>query len=63
MKQFLLLAAVLFTTHLFAQQGNDPVLMTINGTPIYRSEFVYLYNKNNAQNALDKRTLQDSRII
>lgn len=59
MKQVLLLAAVLFTTHLFAQQGNDPVLMTINGTPIHRSEFVYLYNKNNSQNALDKRTLQD----
>lgn len=63
MKQFLFLTAILFTTHLFAQQGNDPVLMTINGTPIHRSEFVYLYNKNNAQNALDKRTLQDYLVL
>jgi peptidyl-prolyl cis-trans isomerase SurA len=27
----------------------DQVLMTINGRPVYQSEFEYLYNKNNAQ--------------
>ena len=30
----------------FAQ--SDPTLMTISGHPVSRSEFAYLYNKNNA---------------
>ncbi|MBB3187345.1 peptidylprolyl isomerase [Microbacter margulisiae] len=54
-----IIAFFLFTTTLFAQNDKDPVLMTINGTPIHRSEFVYLYNKNNADNVLDKRSLND----
>jgi len=65
MKLFLLLISILFlfTTNLFAQKSNDPVLMTINGTPVFESEFIYLYNKNNTQNALDKRTLQDYVVL
>ena len=37
--------------------ANDPVLMKINGKPVLKSEFEYIYNKNNSNNALDKKTL------
>ncbi|MBR5456924.1 MAG: peptidylprolyl isomerase [Bacteroidaceae bacterium] len=30
-----------------AAQVEDPVLMTVNGTPVHRSEFEYAFNKNN----------------
>lgn len=36
----------------------DPVLMTVNGRPVYKSEFEYLYNKNSGQQ-LDKQTIDD----
>ncbi len=32
-----------------AKKNADPVLMTVNGTPVYQSEFEYLYHKNNSQ--------------
>lgn len=40
-------------------QGNDPVLMKINGKPVLKSEFEYIYNKNNTNNSLDKKTLEE----
>lgn len=40
-------------------QGSDPVLMKINGKPVYKSEFEYIYNKNNSNNSLDKKTLDE----
>ena len=51
---FALLAISLGT---FAQ--SDAVLMTINGKPILKSEFEYIYNKNNSNNSLDKKTLEE----
>lgn len=40
-------------------QGNDPVIMTINGKPVPRSEFEYSYNKNNAEGVIDKKTVDE----
>jgi len=40
-------------------QSTDPVLMTINGKPVLKSEFEYIYNKNNTNNSLDKKTLEE----
>ena len=40
-------------------QTSDPVLMTINGKPVLKSEFEYIYNKNNSNNSLDKKTLEE----
>jgi peptidyl-prolyl cis-trans isomerase SurA len=40
-------------------QTSDPVLMTINGKPVLKSEFEYIYNKNNTNNSLDKKTLEE----
>ena len=44
---------------LFAQTENDPVIMTINGNPVSKSEFEYIYNKNNSANSIDKKTLDE----
>ena len=41
----------------FAQQ--DPVLMRINGKDILRSEFEYIYNKNNALSGIEQKTLNE----
>ena len=49
-----LLAFITFSGSLFAQTV-DPVLMTINGKPVLKSEFEYIYNKNNSNNSLDKK--------
>jgi peptidyl-prolyl cis-trans isomerase SurA len=59
MKLHLNLVFLCFAAGVFAQQSDDPVLMTIKGTPVLKSEFEYIYNKNNSQNALDKKTLQE----
>ena len=40
-------------------QTTDPVLMTINNKPVLKSEFEYIYNKNNSNNSLDKKTLDE----
>ena len=40
-------------------QNNDPVLMTVNGQPVSRSEFEYSYNKNNAEGVIDKKTVDE----
>ena len=41
----------------FAQQ--DPVLMRINGKDVLRSEFEYIYNKNNAFAGVEQKTLKE----
>lgn len=55
-KSILALLAILVSVHLLAE---DKVLMTIDGTPIYKSEFEYIYNKNNAENSIDHKTLDE----
>ncbi|MDD3079882.1 MAG: peptidylprolyl isomerase [Paludibacter sp.] len=56
--QFFSFALLVLSGTLFAQT-NDPVLMTINGKPVLKSEFEYIYNKNNSNNSLDKKTLDE----
>ena len=52
-----LLGVAFFTFGLSAQ--NDPVVMTINGEPVLKSEFEYIYNKNNSNNTFDKKSLDE----
>lgn len=40
-------------------QQNDPTLMKINGKNIPLSEFEYIYNKNNSNNVVDKKSLEE----
>ena len=42
----------------FSQAG-DPVVMTIAGQPVTRSEFEYNYNKNNTENVIDRKDLEE----
>lgn len=37
----------------------DPVIMTVNGVPVTRSEFEYSYNKNNSEGVIDKKTVDE----
>lgn len=40
-------------------QANDPIIMTVNGVDVPRSEFEYSYNKNNADGVIDKKTVDE----
>ena len=40
-------------------QSNDPIVMTINGEDVTRSEFEYSYNKNNTDLVVDKASLEE----
>lgn len=51
----LLVAMLLCGSMAYAQ--NDPVVMTVNGAPVSRSEFEYSYNKNNSEGVIDKKTV------
>lgn len=52
------MAAMLLTGSIaFAQV--DPVIMTIDGKPVLRSEFEYSYNKNNSEGVIDKKTVNE----
>ena len=42
----------------YAQQS-DPVVMKINGVPVTRSEFEYSYNKNNSEDVIDKKSVDE----
>jgi len=53
-----LIAFLALSSGTFAQT-TDPVLMTINNKPVLKSEFEYIYNKNNSNNSLDKKTLDE----
>ena len=46
------------STFVFAQTS-DPVVMTINGVPVPRSEFEYSYNKNNGADVIDKKSVDE----
>ena len=38
---------------------NDPVIMTVAGVDVPRSEFEYSYNKNNTDGVIDKKTVEE----
>lgn len=40
-------------------QSGDPVVMTVNGNDITKSEFEYSYNKNNSEGVIDKKTVDE----
>ena len=43
-------------------RANDEVLLTIDGKPVYASEFEYIYTKNNASEAL-KRVIHNLKTL
>ncbi|MFB9898589.1 peptidylprolyl isomerase [Hallella seregens] len=55
----LLLGAMLMCGSFSFAQSDDPVLMTVNGHAVTRSEFEYSYNKNNSEGVIDKKTVKE----
>lgn len=58
MKRILLFVCTLLTAVSVCAQ-TDPVVMTINGVDVPRSEFEYSFNKNNGDGVIDKKTIQE----
>ena len=58
MKKFLFSILVLYASMCsFAQE--DQVLMTIAGKPIMVSEFMYIYQKNNQETSIEKKSMEE----
>lgn len=53
---FFVICSLLFSR---AVAQNDPVVMTVNGKEVLRSEFEYSYNKNNSEGVIDKKTVEE----
>ena len=49
--RFILISFLLLPLFLFGQQGQDPILFSVEGNPVHVSEFEYIYNKNNGSKA------------
>lgn len=54
---FSLVASVVITS--LSAQKNDPVVVKINGNPVTKSEFEYIYHKNSSAGEADKKSLDD----
>ncbi len=60
MKKHLIFAALLLSNlAAVAQTANDPILMTVAGVNVPRSEFEYSYNKNNTDGVIDKKSVEE----
>ena len=57
MKLKMILAACLMSTAAMAQ--TDPIVMTVNGVDVTRSEFEYSFNKNNSDGVIDKKNVEE----
>ena len=57
-KIFLTFSLVLTTLTAFSQTA-DPIVMRIAGVSVTRSEFEYNYNKNNTENVIDRKDLDE----
>lgn len=42
-----------------AGADDDPVIMTVNGKPVPKSEFEYSYHKNNGEDVIDHKTVKE----
>ncbi len=59
MKKKLILLLALLPYAALQAQTTDPVVMTVNGVNVPRSEFEYSYNKNNSEGVIDKKTVEE----
>ena len=57
MKRIFLSMAVLGL--MMSAAAEDKVLMTIDGEPVMASEFMYIYQKNNQETALEQKTIDE----
>ena len=59
MKKFLFIIHCSLFVSVAQAQHVDPVIMTINGVDVPRSEFEYSFNKNNGDGVIDKKTVEE----
>jgi len=59
MKKLIAMALLLAATCAQAQTAADPIVMTVNGENVPRSEFEYSFNKNNSEGVVDKKSVED----
>lgn len=53
------LSAALCLAALAVKAQSDPVVMTVNGVDVTRSEFEYSFNKNNGDGVIDKKDVEE----
>lgn len=58
-KTLLALLCIVYCALSTTLKAQEEVLMTINGEPVTKEEFEYIYNKNNNENTIDKKTLDE----
>ena len=59
MKKLLFALCAVAVTSTAMAQTDDPIVMTVNGEDVHRSEFEYSYNKNNTDLVVDKASLDE----
>ena len=59
MRKLLFAFCAALMTQAVVAQANDPIVMTVNGEDVTRSEFEYSYNKNNTELVVDKKSLDE----
>ena len=58
-KSIIAIVAMLLNGGMAFAQATDPVIMTINGKQVLRSEYEYSYNKNNSEDVIDKKSVDE----
>ena len=59
MKKLLFALCAATVSLMVTAQSDDPIVMTVNGVDVLRSEFEYSYNKNNTDLVVDKKSLDE----
>lgn len=54
-----ILSIILLAGSVLSLAQDEQVLMTINGEPIMASEFLYIYEKNNQETSLEKKSMDE----
>ncbi|MDR1527397.1 MAG: peptidylprolyl isomerase [Dysgonamonadaceae bacterium] len=63
MKKNLISLVLILSGGILFAQTSDPTVMKINGKNVKKSEFEYIYNKNNGEDAIDKRSLDEYILL
>lgn len=63
MKRIFLTLAVAAAQMAAMAQTDDPVVMKIAGQPVTRSEFEYNFNKNNTDNVIDRKSVDEYKEL